>query len=162
MAGGWRNSLARGVDGARVGVLMAADHLLQRILASVIRIDEHLHELLQQKTEPRATRADLKKVEVKIMSAISEFAAKQRAFNDRQGVAIDAAVASVAGLSGDIQALNDKITELQDSVGTVSPEDQGLIDELETQGEAVASKVEAVANALSALDAQTPPSVPAS
>ena len=99
-------------------------------------------------------------LETNIMSAISEFTAKQKSFNDRQGAAIDNAVASVTGLSEDIQALNDKITELQNSAGGVTPEDQALIDALETQGDAVASRVEGVASALAALDAQTPPVVP--
>jgi len=95
-----------------------------------------------------------------IMSAISDFAAKQKAFNDRQGAAIDGAVASVTALTADVQALNDKITELQNSQGGVTPEDQALINDLETQGDAVATRLEGVASALAALDAQTPPVVP--
>lgn len=81
-----------------------------------------------------------------LMSAISDFAAKQKAFNDRQSAAIDGVVA-------DVKALNDKITELQNSPGQVTPEDQALLDELQTQGEALASRMEA-------LDSQTPPVVP--
>lgn len=96
----------------------------------------------------------------KIMSAISDFAAKQKAFNDRQGAAIDAAVTSVTGLTEDVAELNRKITELQNSQGGVTPEDQALIDELETQGGAVATRLEGVAAALSALDAQTAPVIP--
>lgn len=92
-----------------------------------------------------------------IMSALTDFLAKQKAFNDRQSTAIDSTVASITGLTGDIQTLNDKITELQNSQGGVTPEDQVLIDELQTQGEAVAAKAEALATALAALDAQTPP-----
>lgn len=95
-----------------------------------------------------------------IMSAISEFAAKQKAFNDRQAASVDAAVVSLTGLTGDVAELNRKIEELQNSSGGVTPEDQALIDDLQTQGEAVAAKAEALATALKALDDSTPPAVP--
>ncbi len=93
-------------------------------------------------------------------SAISDFAAKQKAFNDRQGTAIDGLVTSVTGIQGDIQTLNDKITELQNSSGTVTPEDQALLDDLETQGAAISDKLDAAAAALKALDEANPPVVP--
>ena len=107
-----------------------------------------------------ATKSDLKESVNKIMSVISDFAAKQAAFNKRQGDAVDAAVASVTGLSTDIQALADKITELQNSPGAITPEDQALLNEAETQGDALAAKVEALSNSLSALDALNPPAPP--
>jgi len=81
-----------------------------------------------------------------IMSAISTFATAQKAYNDRQAAAID-------GLAGDIKTLNDKIAALQESAGTVTPEDQALLDELQAAAEAATAKIEA-------LDAQTPPAVP--
>lgn len=81
------------------------------------------------------------------MTAISEFAAKQNAHND----AIDAAV---AGITDDIKVLNDTIAKLQASAGTITPEDQALLDALEVRGQTVADK-------LSALDALTPPPPPA-
>jgi hypothetical protein len=80
------------------------------------------------------------------MSAISDYAAKANAFNDR----IDSAV---TGLQGDVQALNDTITKLQNSAGTVTPEDQALLDQLQARAETIATKVEA-------LDALTPPVPP--
>lgn len=95
-----------------------------------------------------------------IMSAISTFAANQKVFNDRQAAAIDAAVTSITGLTGDVAELNRKIEELQNSQGGVTPEDQVLIDDLQTQGEALAAKAEALAAALALLDAQNPPVVP--
>lgn len=81
-----------------------------------------------------------------IMTAISDFAAKQTAFNNRVGASID-------GIVADVKSLNDKITELQNSAGTVTPEDQALIDDLQAKGEALAARAEA-------LDAQTPPVPP--
>jgi len=95
-----------------------------------------------------------------IMSAISEFAAKQKAYNERQATAIDGLVSSVSGITDDVKALNDKITELQNSQGGVTPEDQALIDALQTQGEALATRLEGVSAAAAALDAQTPRVVP--
>ena len=77
----------------------------------------------------------------KIMSAISEFAAKQTEHNNRLSAAIE-------GIVGDIAALNAKIEELK-----TTPEDQALLNELGTQGEALAAKAEA-------LDALTPPAPP--
>lgn len=89
----------------------------------------------------------LAKLRREIMTAISDFAAKQNEFNTRIGSAID-------GIVGDIKSLNDKITELQNSSGAVTPEDQALIDDLQAQGQALADRAEA-------LDAQTPPAPPA-
>ncbi len=82
-----------------------------------------------------------------IMSAISDFAAKQDAHN----AAIDAAI---AGLSTDIDTLNAEIKTLQGSAGAITPEDQATLDRLDAAGQAAADK-------LTALDALTPPTVPA-
>lgn len=92
---------------------------------------------------------------------VKEYIAKQTAFNDRQATAIDSAAGSVSGLTDDIKTLNDKIAELQNSAGQVTAEDEALINELETQGNALVVKAEAAAEALKALDGQTPPTPPA-
>lgn len=80
--------------------------------------------------------------------AISDFAAKQDAHN----AAIDTAI---AGLSGDIDTLNAEIKTLQTSAGAITPEDQATLDRLDAAGQSAADK-------LAALDALTPPPVPAS
>lgn len=80
-------------------------------------------------------------------TAIQQFAEKQNAFNERVDVA-------VSGLGTDIQVLNDKINELQNSPGAITPEDQALLDALQARGETIATKLEA-------LDALTPPPPPA-
>jgi len=82
-----------------------------------------------------------------IMSAISDFVTKQKAFNLRQ----DAAVANILG---DLKTLNDKIEALQNSAGTITPEDQALLDEIEAHSDTITTNLEA-------LDAQTPPVPPA-
>lgn len=94
------------------------------------------------------------------MATVKDFVAQQTAFNDRQGKAIDAAVASVQGITSDIDALNAKIKELQDSAGQVTPEDQALIDQLQSQGGALADKLDALSTNLGNLDAQNPPTPP--
>lgn len=81
------------------------------------------------------------------MTAISEYAAKQDAHN----AAVDTAL---TGIAADIQKLNDEIATLQNSGGTISPEDQATLDRLEAKGADVQAKVEQ-------LDALTPPAVPA-
>lgn len=81
-----------------------------------------------------------------IMSAISDFAARQSAFNDR----VDAAI---TGLQGDVKFLQDKIDQLQNSAGQITPEDQALLDQIDQRADAVATKLEA-------LDALTPPAPP--
>jgi len=80
------------------------------------------------------------------MSAISDFAKVQTAFQDR----VDAAITD---LQGDVQSLNDQIAALQASAGTVTPEDQALLDGIQTRSAAIANK-------LDALDALTPPVAP--
>ena len=121
---------------------------------------KHALLLLLEGQEQCATKQDLHATEQRIMSAIADFAAKQKAFNDRQGAAVDAAVTSITAIQGDLKTLNDKITELQNSPGAITPEDQALLDQLDAQGEAVSTKVEAAAAALSNLDAMTPPAPP--
>lgn len=81
------------------------------------------------------------------MSAISDFVAKQNAHNDRQDKALE-------GISGDIKAQAELIAKIQNSPGTLSPEDQKALDDLDARNEAVTGKLEA-------LDAMTPPAPPA-
>lgn len=80
------------------------------------------------------------------MSAVSDYVAKQKTFNDRMNVAVD-------GLVTDVDTLNKKITELQNTQGQITPEDQALLDEIQAQGEALATKLET-------LDQVTPPPAP--
>lgn len=81
-----------------------------------------------------------------IMSAISTFAAQMKAFNDRQDAAI-------TDLQGDVKALTDQIAALQASQGTITPEDQASLDEIQSRASAISDK-------LDALDSLTPPVAP--
>ncbi len=80
------------------------------------------------------------------MSAIADFAAKVKVHQEAEDAAI-------AGLTQDVQTLNDKITALQVSQGQITPEDQALLDEITTRGQTISDK-------LTALDALTPPPAP--
>lgn len=80
------------------------------------------------------------------MSAISDFATKQKAHNDQMDAAID-------GLTADVTDLKKQIAALQSSAGQITPEDQALLDAIDVRAETIASK-------LSALDAATPPTLP--
>ena len=107
-----------------------------------------------------ATRQQVAELGEMLMSVISDYLTKQKAWNDRNDKSVDEIVAGVAGITSDIADLNKTIAELQNSSGGVTPEDQASITELENKGEALAAKGEAVAAALKALDSSHPPVVP--
>lgn len=81
-----------------------------------------------------------------LMSAISDFAAKQAAFNQDVSNDLDAIQANITNL-------NALITQLQNSAGTISPEDQATLDTLQTAGTDLQTKADALAG-------KTPPAVP--
>lgn len=130
----------------------AAEHLAHALkdLADAVRHAEGTKLILHRINE----------LEIKVMSKIQDFATAQQAFNDQQSAAIDSIASSVTGLQGDIAALNQKITDLQNSPGAITPEDQALLDGLQAQGGTISTRIQSVASALSALDAQTPPTPP--
>ncbi len=80
------------------------------------------------------------------MSAISDYSTKQKAYNQEISDDLDA-------IKTQADAQNALIAQLQASQGTVTPEDQALIDQLEAGGKALADKADATAN-------KTPPTPP--
>jgi hypothetical protein len=138
-----------------------------KLVEAVITVAQEVHEMHKAFTAAAAALINNKSIlnrieqaERNIMSAISDFAAKQKAFNDRQATAIDSVVTSQGGLTADIAELKRLIEELQNSPGTITPEDQALLDDLTAKAEEATNKAESVAAALAALDQQTPPAVP--
>ncbi len=89
------------------------------------------------------------------MSAISDYEAKVDAAFVEIGSSVDAIVASVAGVSGDVDRLKALIKQLQDSAGTVTPEDQALLDKSEAAVASLATRVASVRDAMASLDAAT-------
>ena len=101
-----------------------------------------------------ATKDDVERATDKIMSAISEYGAKQKAFNERILASLGTLGTSFDGVVGDIKSLNDKIEVLQNSPGQVTPEDAATINELEAAGDDLATKTEKFASALETLNQQ--------
>jgi chromosome segregation ATPase len=115
-----------------------------------IKFDVHVHlASVDDLRSIQTSLAHLLTLGERHMSAISDFAAKQSAFNARIDSAVD-------GLTQDIAEMNAKIQELQNTPGAITPEDQGLLDELQQRGEGMAQKLEA----LDALHPPAPPVVP--
>jgi TolA-binding protein len=81
-----------------------------------------------------------------IMTAISDFAAKQTAYNTE-------IAADLSAIQTQIQQLNTQITTLQNSPGPISADDQATLDSLQAAGTALQAQADAVAN-------KTPPAPP--
>lgn len=98
----------------------------------------------------------------KFMSVISEYAAVQKQFNADLDAKLGAVVASVSNIKDDVGNLNDKIAQLQNSIGeTISADDKALLDGLKTDAAAVLAKANGLATVAADVDAMTPPVVPA-
>lgn len=79
--------------------------------------------------------------------AFHQVTARQKEFNDRNEE-------SIRGLAGDIAEMQRLITQLQESAGDVTPEDQATIDALQNASDSIAGRFKA-------LDDLTPPAAPA-
>lgn len=110
----------------------------------------HTHELDQHTLVALVRLAEAVRAAIHIgqetMSKIGDFSAAVQASFDQIGTAID-------DLTGDVKNLTDQIAALQNSTGTVTPEDQALLDGIQ-------AKASDIANKLAALDAETPPATP--
>ena len=80
-----------------------------------------------------ATREDLKRAVNIIMSAIQDWAVKEQA--DLDGIS-----ATLDGIVTGVKSLDDKITALQNSPGTLSADDQAALDAIQTASKAVVAK----------------------
>jgi outer membrane biosynthesis protein TonB len=94
------------------------------------------------------------------MATYAEFLKKQKEYNDRDDAAMEKLIAASTNLAGDVKFLKDTITKLQNTAGQVTPEDQALIDQLESRANTTATKFEALNKSLTDLDNQTAPEVP--
>lgn len=79
-----------------------------------------------------ATKNDI----IKLMSKISDFATAVQANFDKVSTDLDS-------ISTDIKALNDLITQLQNSPGTITPADQALLDQVQAAAAALQTKADA-------------------
>jgi hypothetical protein len=92
--------------------------------------------------------------------AVQVFVAQMKAYNDRDQLSIDSAIASTAGITADEAASAALIAQLQASQGAWTSEDQAALDELQALSKAKTEKLESATAALNALDATLPPVVP--
>ena len=76
-----------------------------------------------------------------------------QAFADQAKVFIGTINTGIDGIAGDIASLKAKILELQNTPGTLTPEDTALLNEIQGMTEALAGRV-------TELDALTPPVAP--
>lgn len=90
-----------------------------------------------------------------IMSAISDYTLRVNTAFDAISSSVDAIVDSVAGVTGDIAELKRIIAELQATSGVITPEDQALLDALESNVNSLVARTDTVKTSLAELDAQT-------
>jgi prophage DNA circulation protein len=121
--------------------------------------DEPLRVVLQ--TESPAVLANIQHQLKLIMKELEEFAAKQADFNKRDAAAMDVVSHAVTGLTEDIKGYVQKVADLQNQLGAVTPAQKELLDNLEADGNTLTTRTEGVAEALKQLDELTPPTVPA-
>lgn len=76
----------------------------------------------------------IKEMEVKVMSQISDY-------SDRVNAKLDSLATSVDGVVADVASLKKKIDDLQNSPGTITPEDQKLLDDIQSRVTSLADKV---------------------
>ena len=103
------------------------------------------------------TKADLHKMEVRFMSAISDYADKVTASFTDIGASVDGLVSSVAGVASDVASLKATIDQLQNSPGQITPADQALLDKTQAQAQAISDRIKSVATDLKTLDDATAP-----
>lgn len=72
-----------------------------------------------------------------LMKQVEDFEARQKARNE-------ALAGGLGKIKADIKVLDDKITAFQNSPGTLSPEDQKRLDDLETTSQALLDSVTAI------------------
>jgi len=89
------------------------------------------------------------------MSAIETYSAKVDAAFTAIGETVDSIVTSVSGVAGDVDRLKATIKALQDSSGTVTPEDQALLDKSEAAVNNISSRLAGLKEAMASLDAAT-------
>lgn len=90
-----------------------------------------------------------------IMNAIQTYAANVNAKFDLITEAVTALTTAIAGVADDVAYLKEKIEELQNSPGEISPADQQTLNDLEARTNNTAANLTALKNALQALDAAT-------
>lgn len=110
------------------------------------------------------TKQDLRQWKEEIMSAISDYAAKVDTAFAEIGTNVETLQGSIENVSKDVAGLKALIDKLQNSPGSITPEDQATLDKAQAAADALAAKVKAVTeNAKALADAtEDAPEVPPS
>lgn len=97
-----------------------------------------------------------------VTPAIQKYYDESTALLNKFGTDIDSLVGSLGKINADEQFLKETIRKLQESAGGVTPEDQGLIDQLQARITQLGGNLEAAKNVAAGLDAATedPPTPP--
>lgn len=95
------------------------------------------------------------------MSALSDYAAKITTHLDKQDAELTPIASAVEGLTADNVFFRQKIEELQNNPGPITPADQAILDALEARVASQTAKLTDAKNRLQALDDLTPPTPPA-
>lgn len=108
------------------------------------------------------TPGDLAKLGKIIMSQITDFENRVNVAFSGLNEQTTAAVESIAGLAEDLDFLKAEIARIQNSPGTLSPEDQAALDRIEGRLSDVSANVNGVVGTLRTLDSATtrPPTLP--
>lgn len=123
------------------------------------------------KPKPRTTKDYLLEIldrqkriihkQIKLMSALSDYIAKQTQFNADQASALASLSTDLGEVAGDVDGLKETIVELQGSIGgDISAEDKAALDQLVADAGASTAKLQALAASAKALNEATPPKPP--
>ena len=88
-------------------------------------------------------------------TAIETYAAKVDAAFTAIAETVDSIVTSLSGVAGDVDRLKATIKQLQETPGTITPEDQALLDKSEAAVNQIASRLAGLKEAMASLDAAT-------
>ncbi len=102
-----------------------------------------------------ATKDDLRAMEKRIMDAITNYATSVNAAFDEIDTAVTAAGEQLTGLVDDVAFLKETIDKLQNSPGTLTPEDQALLDAAQARTGGLVTRFGAFKDAITALNAAT-------
>lgn len=95
------------------------------------------------------------------MSKLSDYAGQITGYSDQINTGLEGVGTSLDDIKGDLKFLNDKLTEIQNSAGDISPEDQASLDAALGRLKETSDKADAAKNKSAEVAALNPPAPPA-
>lgn len=111
--------------------------------------------VLRTETAPSPVLLEIAATVKQTMSLITDYAAKQTAFNTALGDGMLSLADSARGIAADVEGLNETIKNLQSD-----PADTDALAKLSTRGAALTERMGGLAAAFSSIDKLTPPTIP--